>query len=43
MELKFYLSCLYSNLGMCVCVQKEAGVMSWLVWGQDILCGFWNI
>lgn len=36
MEIKFYLLCLYSNLGVHFCVQTAAGVIS----QQKILCNF---
>lgn len=35
MEMKFYLPYLYSNLRVCVYVEKEAGAIRWLVWGQE--------
>lgn len=33
--MKFYLPYLYSNLEVCVYVEKEAGAIRWLVWGQE--------
>lgn len=35
MEMKFHLPYLDSNLEGCVYVEKEAGAIRWLVWGQE--------